>query len=109
MHYIKVSRRHTASQIVFESMSKMKAVYVTSGKAYDSTLGRFSMSNWIGRPFGSKVRSEYSRGWVYLLRPTPELWTLTLPHRTQVPLVSMLLPSPAYPSSLCSSPLQHVW
>lgn len=25
-----------------------------------------------------------TRGWAYVLQPTPELWTLTLPHRTQI-------------------------
>lgn len=32
-----------------------------------------------------------SGGWVYLLAPTPELWTLVLRHRTQVPYTLALL------------------
>ena len=28
--------------------------------------------------------SKNRRGWVYILHPTPELWTVTLPHRTQI-------------------------
>lgn len=35
-----------------------------------------------------------SRGWAYVLQPTPELWTMTLPHRTQIiytPDISMIL------------------
>lgn len=37
---------------------------------------------------------ELSRGWAYVLQPTPELWTQTLPHRTQIiytPDISMIL------------------
>lgn len=36
----------------------------------------------IGKRFGTKVR--LSRGYAYALHPTPELWTKTLPHRTQI-------------------------
>lgn len=34
-----------------------------------------------------------SKGWAYALQPTPELWTITLPHRTQIvytPDISMI-------------------
>jgi len=62
----------------------MKAVYVDPGKTYDSTFGHYRMSKWVGQAFGSKVLGEGGKGWAYVLRPTPELWTLTLPHRTQI-------------------------
>lgn len=37
---------------------------------------------------------ELSKGWGHVLQPTPELWSLTLPHRTQIiytPDISMIL------------------
>uniref|UniRef100_A0A8D0B988 tRNA (adenine(58)-N(1))-methyltransferase catalytic subunit TRMT61A n=1 Tax=Salvator merianae TaxID=96440 RepID=A0A8D0B988_SALMN len=37
----------------------------------------------IGKKYGSKVTCSKG-GWVYILHPTPELWTLNLPHRTQI-------------------------
>lgn len=37
---------------------------------------------------------ELSKGWAHVLQPNPELWTQTLPHRTQIlytPDISMIL------------------
>ena len=57
---------------------------VTPGKDYNSKYGNYKQSDFIGLPFGSKVGARSGKGFIHLLRPTPELWTLALPHRTQI-------------------------
>lgn len=69
--------------IVYMSHDNMKAVTVAAKGCFNSAVGTFRVAEWVGKPFGSKVFSPQG-AWVHLLRPTPELWTQVLRHRTQI-------------------------
>jgi tRNA methyltransferase complex GCD14 subunit-like protein len=60
------------------------SLVVTPGNAFNSKYGNYPHSDLVGIPYGSKVASRTGRGFIHILRPTPELWTLALPHRTQI-------------------------
>lgn len=59
---------------------------------FQTPYGALKCGELIGKSYGSKV--SLSKGWGYVLQPTPELWTVTLPHRTQIiytPDISMII------------------
>ncbi|KAL7648540.1 UNVERIFIED_CONTAM: hypothetical protein RMT77_000446 [Armadillidium vulgare] len=59
---------------------------------FQSKYGALRVMDLVGKEFGSKI--QLTRGYAYVLYPTPELWTLTLPHRTQIlytPDISLIL------------------
>lgn len=92
--------------IVYERHDSMRAVYVDESKDHNNRFGSFpmkvriarmycnafrggtahmpSLQDWVGKPYGSVVRAKHDGGWVALLRPTAELWSVTLKHRTQI-------------------------
>ncbi|KAM0789842.1 hypothetical protein ACM66B_006689 [Microbotryomycetes sp. NB124-2] len=81
--------------IVYSSRTQLDSIFVKPGAELHSRYGHFKHSDMVGKPFGSKFASSNGRGFVYLLRPTPELWTLALPHRTQI----LYLPDIAFVTS----------
>ncbi|ORY82905.1 tRNA methyltransferase complex GCD14 subunit-domain-containing protein [Leucosporidium creatinivorum] len=70
--------------IVYSSRTQLNPLVVTPGTQLQSRYGHFKHDDMVGVPYGSKFASSNGRGFVYLLKPTPELWTLALPHRTQI-------------------------
>lgn len=78
--------------ILYININSMYAIEVESFKknkhnelvenVFQTTYGALKVISLVGVKYGSKV--QLSRGWAFVLHPTPELWTLTLPHRTQI-------------------------
>ncbi|GFH55902.1 tRNA (adenine57-N1/adenine58-N1)-methyltransferase catalytic subunit [Chaetoceros tenuissimus] len=72
--------------VIFESFDSLNFVYATPGEVFHNKNGHFHHDDFIGKPYGCKIRSRNNRGFgfLYLLRPTPELWARSLNHRTQI-------------------------
>ncbi|ODV61903.1 tRNA 1-methyladenosine methyltransferase subunit GCD14 [Ascoidea rubescens DSM 1968] len=66
------------------SRDNFKPIYIGANDNLNTRYGSFPHSLMIGQRYGSQISSKSGKGFVYLLAPTPELWTLSLPHRTQI-------------------------
>ena len=90
--------------VVYERHDRMKAHRVSRGGRVQNRYGIFEFDDWIdtvhyggvvrakqfpkkdaeGGGGGSKKAGGGKQGFVYVLRPSCELWSLVLPHRTQI-------------------------
>ncbi|GFN84238.1 tRNA (adenine(58)-n(1))-methyltransferase catalytic subunit trmt61a [Plakobranchus ocellatus] len=60
----------------------MLPMIVTKGMTHQTKFGALRHDSVVGKKFGTRIQCP--KGWIYILHPTPELWTLSLPHRTQI-------------------------
>ncbi|EPX70526.1 tRNA methyltransferase complex catalytic subunit Cpd1 [Schizosaccharomyces octosporus yFS286] len=64
--------------------NKLLPLKIEDGQTFHNQYGAFPHSEMIGKRYGQQISSSAKQGFIYLLQPTPELWTLALPHRTQI-------------------------
>lgn len=70
--------------ILWGSYSDSWSFVLEHGKIFNCRYGSFMHSDMIDEPFGTKVLARKGGRWVAMLRPTPELVTQTVVHRTQI-------------------------
>ncbi|SCU87696.1 LADA_0E05600g1_1 [Lachancea dasiensis] len=74
--------------LIWISRDNIKPVKIAAGETFNTRYGSFPHNDMIGKPFGSQIavrtRGSNKFGFIHVLQPTPELWTLSLPHRTQI-------------------------
>lgn len=70
--------------LAFISRNQIKPITVKRGERLNSRYGHFDHDKMIGMKYGQQMGGINDYGYIHLLHPSPELWTISLPHRTQI-------------------------
>ncbi|KAJ1438768.1 S-adenosyl-L-methionine-dependent methyltransferase [Ochromonadaceae sp. CCMP2298] len=76
--------KHGDLVIVYERHDALDHFYLSDNAIFNNKFGTFHHNDIIGKPFGTKIQSRSTPGWVYMLEPTPELWSNAVHTRTQI-------------------------
>lgn len=68
--------------LLYLGYDNLVSLKLVSGSVHQTRYGAVKHDTLIGAPYGKKI--ECAKGWLYPLHPTAELWTLAVPHRTQI-------------------------
>ncbi|CAK0853024.1 unnamed protein product [Prorocentrum cordatum] len=70
--------------VLWGGYSSVSGAVLEHGAITNNRYGSFHHDDLIGQPYGSKVWSRKGRAWLAMLRPSPEMLTQSLTHRTQI-------------------------
>ncbi|PVV02337.1 hypothetical protein BB560_003212 [Smittium megazygosporum] len=70
--------------LVYMNRDSIVPIIVNQDECLKIKFGEYPHTKMIGLEYGSQIESSKGKGYVYLLHPTPELWTIAVPHRTQI-------------------------
>lgn len=70
--------------LAYINRNHIKPIRVTKDEILNTRYGCFEHNEMIGMLYGEQMGGSRGYGYIYLLAFTPELWTVSLPHRTQI-------------------------
>lgn len=70
--------------ILYSNPESLHSVYAKEKAVFDNKFGAFHHDDFIGKKYGTKVFTRKTGRHMYALSPTPELWSRSLSHRTQI-------------------------
>ncbi|CAF0749968.1 unnamed protein product [Brachionus calyciflorus] len=68
--------------IIYFSFNQLQPIKVKRGSNHHTKYGSFKHADLIGKKYGSRI--QCTQGTVIVLQGSPEMWTISLPHRTQI-------------------------
>ena len=68
--------------LIYLNPKSMYRVTIKEGDKHQNRYGALNHDDLIGKAYGSQV--SMPQGYVHVIDITPDLWTQTLPHRTQI-------------------------
>jgi len=70
--------------IAYERHNSLDYFVLQKDGWFNNKHGAFDHNMFIGKPYGSLVPNNRKDGYLYALKPTPELWSLAITTRTQI-------------------------
>ena len=70
--------------LIYENRDTIKCITLEKGKVHHNKFGAFKHEDIVGKPYGSKIVSEKSKGFIVAIRFVPYLWDRSINRLTQI-------------------------
>ena len=70
--------------MIYENKETIKWTVLEKEKTFQNRFGTFKHNEIVGKPYGSKIVSEKTKGYIIALKFTPYLWEKSISRLTQI-------------------------